>query len=42
LQARFPLLAEMAGRGGLAWVAYPKARQLGTDLNRDLIRELAL
>jgi hypothetical protein len=23
----------------LAWVAYPKAGQLGTDLNRDVLRE---
>lgn len=41
LRATFAVLAEVAGRGGLAWVAYPKARQLGTDLNRDVIRELA-
>ncbi|HWF80858.1 MAG TPA: hypothetical protein VN695_09750 [Streptosporangiaceae bacterium] len=41
LRSRFAVLAEMAGRGGLAWVAYPKARQLGTDLNRDVIGELA-
>jgi hypothetical protein len=41
LRSRFAVLAEVAGRGGLAWVAYPKARQLGTDLNRDVIRELA-
>ena len=40
LEPRLPLLAEVAGRGGLAWLAYPKARQLGTDLNRDIIREL--
>jgi hypothetical protein len=25
----------------LAWIAYPKARQLGTDLNRDLLAALA-
>ena len=41
LRSRFDVLAEVATRGGLAWVAYPKARQLGTDLNRDVIRELA-
>jgi hypothetical protein len=41
LRSRFAVLAEVAGRGGLAWVAYPKARQVGTDLNRDVIRELA-
>src|SRR5258708_38909905 len=41
LRSRLAVLAEVAGRGGLAWLAYPKARQLGTDLNRDVIRELA-
>src|SRR5262245_59092807 len=41
LRSRFTVLAEVAGRGGLAWVAYPKARQLGTDLNRGVIRDLA-
>jgi hypothetical protein len=25
----------------LAWIAYPKARQLGTDLNRDILAALA-
>jgi hypothetical protein len=25
----------------LAWIAYPKARQLGTDLNRDILADLA-
>jgi hypothetical protein len=25
----------------LAWIAYPKARQLGTDLNRDVLAGLA-
>ena len=24
----------------LAWIAYPKARQLGTDLNRDVLAKL--
>ncbi len=24
----------------LAWIAYPKGRQLGTDLNRDILTEL--
>ena len=42
--------ADLAERGGpfivaaqrdaLAWVAYPKAGQLDTDLNRDSLREL--
>ncbi len=29
-----------ARRDALTWVAYPKARQLGTDLNRDVLAEL--
>jgi hypothetical protein len=33
--------ALVAGRADrLAWVAYPKAGRLGTDLNRDRLREL--
>jgi hypothetical protein len=28
---------EAARQDKLAWIAYPKARQLGTDLNRDLL-----
>ena len=26
----------------LAWIAYPKARQLGTDLNRDILAKLVM
>ena len=33
---------EAARRDALAWIAYPKARALGTDLNRDVLREAAL
>ena len=40
LEAQLPVLADVAGRNGTACLAYPKARQLGTDLNRDIIREL--
>lgn len=29
-----------ARRDALTWVAYPKAGQLGTDLNRDVLAEL--
>jgi hypothetical protein len=29
-----------ARRGAVTWVAYPKARQLGTDLTRDVLAEL--
>ena len=28
---------ELAKADGLAWIAYPKAGQLGTDLNRDIL-----
>jgi hypothetical protein len=34
-----PKLQAVAARGGLAWIAYPKAGKLGTDLNRDVLRE---
>ncbi|MBM3147539.1 MAG: hypothetical protein FJ000_06550 [Actinobacteria bacterium] len=29
-----------AKRDGLAWIAYPKAKRLGTDRNRDLLADL--
>jgi hypothetical protein len=32
--------AAPARRDALTWVAYPKAGQLGTDLNRDVLAEL--
>jgi hypothetical protein len=32
-------LRSIAGRGALCWVVYPKDGKLGTDLNRDRIRE---
>jgi hypothetical protein len=28
---------DVARKDGLAWIAYPKAKQLGTDLNRDVL-----
>jgi hypothetical protein len=31
---------DAARRDQLAWVAYPKAGQLGTDLNRDILAKL--
>lgn len=34
-----PALAA-AREDGLAWIAYPKSRQLGTDLNRDILAAL--
>ena len=33
-------LIEAGMRDALAWVAYPKAGQLGTDLNRDVLADL--
>ena len=33
-------VVEAAGRDALAWVAYPKAGQLDTDLNRDTLAAL--
>jgi hypothetical protein len=33
-------LVAPARRDALTWVAYPKARQLDTDLNRDVLAEL--
>lgn len=32
---------EAAQADRLAWIAYPKGRQLGTDLNRDILAALA-
>lgn len=33
------VLLGAARRGELAWLAYPKGRQLGTDLNRDILHD---
>lgn len=37
VDARHQLIGEAARADRLAWVAYPKAGQLGTDLNRDIL-----
>ncbi|HET8656203.1 MAG TPA: hypothetical protein VFL93_11855 [Longimicrobiaceae bacterium] len=37
LEATAQPLLEAAAADHLAWLAYPKAGQLGTDLNRDII-----
>lgn len=42
LDARVKALSAAAERSALVWLAYPKAKLLGTDLNRDLIREYVL
>lgn len=41
LQNRLVDLSAAATTGKLTWLAYPKAKQLGTDLNRDIIRATA-
>lgn len=37
VDARAGVVAEAAKADRLTWIAYPKAGQLGTDLNRDLL-----
>ncbi|TVP68883.1 MAG: hypothetical protein EA340_08040 [Nitriliruptor sp.] len=39
LRERAGPLIDAARRDALAWIAYPKARQLGTDLTRDNLWE---
>ncbi|HEX3082462.1 MAG TPA: DUF3052 family protein [Candidatus Saccharimonadia bacterium] len=41
LQQSLSALKTAVGEGKLTWVAYPKAGQLGTDINRDIIRDIA-
>lgn len=41
LDARIDVLRSAAARGAMTWIVYPKAKQLGTDLNRDIIHGLA-
>jgi len=41
LRRRLGELQAAAGQGKLTWVAYPKAGQLQTDINRDSIRSIA-
>jgi hypothetical protein len=40
LQAQLAQIVAAATRDRLTWVAYPKAGQLGTDLNRDSLAAL--
>jgi hypothetical protein len=42
LEQLMPRLQESARAGRLTWIAYPKAGKLGTDLNRDSLRESVL
>ena len=39
LAAAMHRLQQVADRGALCWLAYPKSGQLGTDLDRDRIRK---
>jgi hypothetical protein len=36
-----PRLTKTLADGGILWVCYPKAGALGTDLHRDIVRDLA-
>ena len=40
LEDRLDTFVPHASRDALTWVAYPKAGQLGTDLNRDILAKL--
>jgi hypothetical protein len=40
LEAQRATIVDAVGRGRLTWVSYPKAGQLGTDLNRDSLAAL--
>src|SRR5438270_6947679 len=42
LEERDAPLVSAAERDAMAWVAYPKAGQLDTDLNRDCLAELLM
>jgi hypothetical protein len=39
LEGQLDALVPHAARDELTWIAYPKAGQLGTDLNRDVLAE---
>lgn len=40
VRSHLALLGTAADDGKLTWIAYPKAKQLGTDINRDSLRAL--
>lgn len=40
LESRGKPVIEAAKKDQLVWIAYPKAGQMGTDLNRDIIWKL--
>lgn len=39
LDERADMAVAAAQRAANTWIAYPKAKQLGTDLSRDIVRE---
>ncbi len=39
LEADLSRLQTSLGAGGRLWICYPKAKGLGTDLNRDVVRQ---
>ena len=41
LEKEITKLKESLGTNGLLWIAYPKAKALETDLNRDILHETA-
>ena len=41
LERQLSLLKASLGPGAILWLCYPKGRALGTDLNRDVIGEIA-
>ena len=41
LERQLSVLKASLGPGAILWLCYPKGRALGTDLNRDVIREIA-
>ncbi len=41
LRQEAPKIRKAIDGGGIAWLSYPKAKALETDLNRDIVREIA-
>jgi hypothetical protein len=39
LEANIAVLVRASKRNALVWLAYPKAKQLNTDLNRDIVHD---
>jgi len=41
LERALPRLRASLAAGGILWLCYPKGKALGTDLDRDIVRETA-